>query len=69
MKTSLVLTVALSLRQQRQLLAVSDELGVPIHEVGEQAVAAFLETYGHRRKGRLRKAARKPTRKAREDIQ
>jgi hypothetical protein len=54
-----VLTVELTKRQERQRLAVSDELGVPVHQVGERAIVAFLETSGHRERGPLRKGAKR----------
>lgn len=43
----LLLTVPLTPRQQRQLIAVSDELDIPIYEVAEIAIRAFLATSGY----------------------
>lgn len=50
----LVLMVTLTPRQEQQLLAVADELGAPLHAVGQEAIRAFLEEFGHRRRGRVR---------------
>jgi hypothetical protein len=49
-----ILTVELSPRQQQQLVAASDALGVPLHQVGEAAIVAFLEQSGHHRRGQVR---------------
>lgn len=60
----MVITVALTKRQEKQLLAVADEIGRPMHEVGEAAIVAFLATHGHGTRGRLKPAARKRKRAA-----
>jgi hypothetical protein len=52
------LTVELTARQQQQLVAASDALGVPLHQVGEAAIEAFLEQSGHHRRGQVRRAAK-----------
>jgi hypothetical protein len=55
----MVLTVELTKRQEQQLVAVSDELGLPFHQVGERAIVAFLEASGHHGRGRMARSARR----------
>lgn len=45
------IVVELTPRQERQLLAVADDLGIPLHEVGAHAIVAFLATYQHHPRG------------------
>lgn len=57
----MTLTVDLTPRQQRQLLAVADALKVPFHQVGVEAIVSFLKAHGHGTRGRektMKKRAR-----------
>lgn len=59
MSDPLRIVVDLDKRQQRQLVAVADELGLPFHLVGEAAIVEFLKAHGHGTRGRLKRSARK----------
>lgn len=59
MSDGLRIVVDLTPRQERQLLAVADTLGCPLHEVGSHAITEFLAASGHSKRGRLKRSARK----------